>query len=167
MMQLFLNLNGKKGFTVVELLIASSIVVITLAIILLIYISTNRSFKFGQAILNSEADLRLAMDQLTKDIRQAENISPDTVTLPISGNEFVVIIPLSISNNITYALSSDKLTRTISGSTSRLIAVDVSEVEVSVITGNTVTITLSSTKTVFDNPHTRTLTSKVTMRNKE
>ncbi len=166
-MQLFLNINGKKGFTIVELLIASSIALITLAIVLLIYVSTNRSFRFGQSTLNSEADLRLAMDQLTKDIRQAENISPATATLPISGDEFTVIIPSFISDDIIYALSSNKLIRTISGSTSRLMAVDVSEVEVSVITGNTVTITLSSTKTVFNNPHTRTLTSKVTMRNKE
>ncbi len=150
----------KKGFTVIELLIASSIALITLAVVLLIYVSTNRSFKFGQANLNSEADLRLAMDWLTRDIRQAEdlNLSGDTVT---------IIMPSFVSDDIIYTFSSNKLKRAISGSTFRTIAVDVSEVEVSVITDDTVIITLSSTKTVFNNPHTRTLTSKVTMRNKE
>ena len=147
----------KKGFTLVELLIASSIVLVTLAVVGLIYVSTNRSFKFGQATLNSEADLRLAMDWLTKDIRQAEN-------LVLSGDTVTVIMPSSISDDIIYTLSSNKLERAISGSTPRTIAVDISEV--SIVTDDTVAITLSSTKTVFNNPHTRTITSKVTMRNK-
>jgi len=164
-MKLFLNINEKKGVTAVELLIASSIVLVILAVVTLIYISTNRSFKFGQANLNFEADLRLAMDWLTRDIMQAENISPATVTLPISGDEFTVIMPSSICDDIIYALSSNKLQRTISGSAPKTIIGDVNEVEISVVTGDTVAITLSSTKTIFNNPHTRTLTSKVTMRN--
>ena len=156
----------KKGFTLVELLIASSIVLVTLAVVGLIYVSTNRSFKFGQATLNSEADLRLAMDWLTKDIRQAESISPDTVTLKASGDTVTIEIPPSASNDIIYTLSGNKLERAIIGSTPRTIAVDISEVGVSIVTDDTVAITLSSTKTIFNNSYTRTITSKVAMRNK-
>jgi len=162
-MKLFLNINEKKGVTAVELLIASSIVLVILAVVTLIYISTNRSFKFGQVNLNFEADLRLAMDWLTRDIMQAESISPATVTLPISGDEFTVISP--ICDDIVYALSSNKLQRRISGSTPKTIIGDVNEVEISVVTGDTVAITLSSIKTIFGKEHQRTLTSKVTMRN--
>jgi len=148
----------KKGFTLIEFLIASSIVLVTLAVVGLIYVSTNRSFKFGQATLNSEANLRLAMDWLTRDIMQAEDLvsSGDTVT---------VIMPSSISDDIIYTLSSNKLERAISGSTPKTIIEAVSEVKVSIVTDATVAITLSSTRTVFDQEHQRTLTSKVTMRN--
>ena len=154
-----INEMQKKGFTLVELLIASSIALITLAVVALIYVSTNRSFKFGQITLNSDADLRVAMDWLTKDIRQAKN-------LVLSGDTVTIEVPPSVSNDIIYTFSSNKLQRTISGSTPRTIAVDISEVGVSIVTDDTVAITLSSTKTVFNNPHTRTLTSEVTMRNK-
>lgn len=150
----------RKGFSVVELLIAAAIGLIVLSTISIIYFSSSRSYTFGQTKLQSEANLRLAMDWITRDMRAAENLSPDTVTLTIPTDTVTIIIPLGngSEDNINYDFSDNRLRRNqkpiapVSMHLSRLST-----------TADTVTITLSSTT----GDTTRTLTNKVTMRNAE
>ena len=151
-----------KGFSIVELLIAAGLVVLILGIVGLVYVSSNRSFKYGQTALDTEADLRLAMDWITRDIRKAESIS-------ISGSTVTVVIPPQVASEdvvYTYDPDEEKLVRT-QGSSSRTIVSCISQPQVSIITDNTVAITLSSTKTILGKQYQRILTSKVTMRNAE
>lgn len=142
-----------RGFTIVELLIASGIVLIILAIVGLIYVSSDRSFRFGQSALNSEADLRLAMDWLTRDIRAASVLetSGATVTLTIPSE--------SGDTTVYYTWGTDKLIRTAEGETRPIALVSM---DPPIINGCTVTITLRP----VTGATSRTLTSQITMRNK-
>ena len=146
-----------KAFTVVELLIAAGISLIILSIVFFIYIGAEKSFKFGQATLNTEANLRLAMDWLTRDIRAAKSISPDTVTLTIPPDTVTLTIPAETGDTtVSYSFDSGKLIRSKGGS--RPIA----PVSVSINhpTSSTVTIVLHPPES-----STPVLSSMVTMRN--
>lgn len=150
------NKERLKGFTLVELLVASGVTIIVLAVVGLVYVSSNRGFKFGRAALESEADLRLAMDWITRDIREAEEIN-------ISGGTVTLQMPSSVcSGPVVYVWNEDKsqLTRA-QGSSAKLIVNSLTKFDVS--TGDTVAITLSSVKPQLNKE--RILTSKVTLRN--
>jgi len=150
-----------QGFTIVELLIASGIALIILAIVGFMYVSSERSFKFGQTVLNSEADLRLAMDWLVRDIRAAKSISPDTVTLTIPPDTVTLTISLESGDTVvdyTFDSGKNQLMRTVEGESRPIAPVSVS---IDPPSGYTVTITLHPAT----GDTTRTLTSKITMRN--
>lgn len=146
------------GFSVIELLIAAAIGLIVLSMVSIIYFSSSRSYTSGQTKLQSEANLRLAMDYITRDMRAAESLSPDTVTLTIPTDTVTITIPLAddSEDNINYDFSDNRLRRNekpiapVSMHLSRLST-----------TANTVTITLYSTT----GDTTRALTTAVHMRN--
>jgi len=146
---------SSEGFSLIELLIAAAVAIIVLGIVGLVYVSSERSFRFGRAAIESEADLRLAMDWLIRDIREAQSlsISDDTVTLQIP--------PYIASDDVVYVRTDDnKLIRS-QGTSTKVIITDLTEFDIS--TDDTVSITLSSIKPRLR--ERRILTSKVTMRN--
>ncbi|MBE0478996.1 hypothetical protein IBX65_07780 [Candidatus Aerophobetes bacterium] len=65
---------NKKGLTLVELLIGCGIALVILMAVGFVYVSSDRSLRFGREVIRSEADLRLAMDWLVRDIREAEQL---------------------------------------------------------------------------------------------
>ena len=143
-----------KGFAVVELLIASALALIVLVMGILVYISSDRSYSFGQAAIRTEANLRLAMDWLTRDIRQAENIN-------VSGDTVTLAMPPSVSPvSVAYTCTNNQLIRS-EGASTKLIMTDITQFEIS--TGDTVAITLSSIRPRLNEEHQ--LVSKVTLRN--
>jgi len=147
-----------KAFTVVELLIAAGISLIILSIVFFIYISAEKSFKFGQDTLNTEANLRMAMDWLTRDIRAAKSISPDTVTLTIPPDTVTLTIPAEAEDttvSVSYSFNSGKLIRR--GRPIASVSVSINHP-----TGSTVTIVLHPPES-----STPALSSMVTMRNAE
>jgi len=77
-----MNKKGKniKGLTIVELLIAAGVGLILLGVLGFIYIASDRSFKFGKDNIKIESELRLAMDWVTKDLREAKNANYDPGT---------------------------------------------------------------------------------------
>jgi len=155
-----LSWRQQEGFSIVELLIAAAIGLIALGMVSTLYFTSNRSFTFGQTRLQSEADLRLAMDWITRDMRAAKELVPNTVTLTIPTDAVTIAIPLGdgSEDNINYDFSDNQLRRNqkpiapVSMHLSRLST-----------TADTVTITLCSTT----GDTNRTLTTKVTMRNAE
>ena len=139
----------RKGFSVVELLITAAIGLIALGMVSTLYFTSNRSFTSGQTSLHSEADLRLAMDWIARDAREAESI--DTVALQVFLD----------GKTITFGFEDNQLTRTVSGEPTRPIGpVTIDSLNAS---GSTVMITL---RPVVGDTN-RTLTTKVTMRNAE
>lgn len=143
-----------QGFAVFELLVAAAIALIVLVMGIIVYVGSDRSFRFGQQAISSEADLRLAMDWVTRDIRGAEDIT-------ISGDTVTLEMPSAVSSDdVVYVWSGNQLTRN-KGSSSKVIVADIIQFDIS--TGDTVAITLSSIKPRLNKAHQ--LTSKVTMRN--
>lgn len=143
-----------QGFAVFELLVASAIALIVLVMGIIVFVGSDRSFRFGQQAISSGADLRLAMDWITRDIRGAEDIaiSGDTVTLTMP--------PLVSPGDVVYVWSDNQLTRS-EGGNSKVIVTDITQFDISA--GDTVAITLASIKPRLNKEHQ--LTSKVTMRN--
>lgn len=148
---------NKKGFTIVELILASVVALIILGIGALIYLSSQKSFKMGTKALSTQASLRLAMDWLTRDIREAKNltVSGDTVTLIIPSQSGDITVQYSQEN-----YSNKDYLKRIEDATSRYIAPVSIITPIPVTTNHTVTIVLHST----EDP-TQILTSEVTMRN--
>jgi len=151
---------GKQpaGFSVVELLIATAIGLIVLGMVSVIYFSSSRSYTSGQTKLQSEADLRLAMDYITRDMRAAESLSPDTVTLTIPTDTVTITIPLGSGSEdtIDYDFSDNRLRRN-----QKPIASVSMHLARSSTTDDTVTISLHSTT----GDTTQALTTAVHMRN--
>ena len=146
------------GFSVIELLIAAAIGLIVLSMVSIIYFSSSRSYTSGQTKLQSEANLRLAMDYITRDMRAAESLSPNTVNLIIPTDTVTITIPLAndSEDNINYDFSDNRLTRN-----EKPIAPVSMRLARPSTTANTVTITLYSTT----GDTTRALTTAVHMRN--
>ncbi len=143
-----------QGFAVFELLVASAVALIVLVMGIIVFVGSDRSFRFGQQAISSEADLRLAMDWVRRDIRGAEDIA-------ISGNTVTLTMPPLVSlGNIVYIWSGNQLTRS-EGINSKVIVTDITQFDISA--GDTVAITLASIKPRLNKEHQ--LTSKVTMRN--
>ena len=158
-MELPKNRTSRKiqGLTIVELLIASAIALIVLALVGLIYVASDKSFRFGEDVLDSEANLRLAMDWMTKDIRGASDLS-------ISGDTVFLTIPsASGQTTIAYQCENNKLKRTVgdTGDTRTIARVSMDPSSDIARSDSTVTIVLHATagNTI------RSLTSQVTMRN--
>ena len=152
-----MNKKGKniKGLTIVELLIAAGVGLILLGVLGFIYIVSDRSFKFGKDNIKIESELRLAMDWVTKDLREAKNANYDPGT-----GTFTITLPQESGGvNIDYTFSGGYLTRKYDAELPRKIA-SVSFFDEPSISGPTVTVTLKS-----QNDATKTLTSQVTMRN--
>ena len=148
-----------QGLTIVELLIASAIALIILALVGLIYVASDKSFRFGENVLDSEADLRLAMDWMTKDVRGAADLS-------ISGDTVFLTIPsASGQTTIAYQCENNKLKRTVvdTGDTRTIASVSMNPSSDIVVDNFTVTITLHNTA----GNSVRSLTSQITMRNKD
>jgi len=158
-MELPKNRTSRKiqGLTIVELLIASAIALIILALVGLIYVTSDKSFRFGEDVLGSEADLRLAMDWVTKDVRGAADLS-------ISGDTVFLTIP-SESGQITiaYWCEDNQLKRKLvdTGETRTIARVSMDPSSDIARSDSTVTIVLHATagNTI------RSLTSQITMRN--
>jgi len=157
-----LSWRQQEGFSIVELLIAAAIGLIALGMVSTLYFTSNRSFTFGQTRLQSEADLRLAMDWITRDMRAAESLSPDTVTLTIPTDTVTIIIPLGdgSEDNINYDFSDSDNRLRRNQKPIAPVSMHLSRLST---TADTVTITLCSTT----GDTNRTLTTKVTMRNAE
>jgi len=146
------------GFSVIELLIATAIGLIVLSMVSIIYFSSSRSYTSGQTKLQSEANLRLAMDYITRDMRAAESLSPNTVALTIPTDTVTITIPLAddSEDTIDYDFSDNRLRRN-----EKPIAPVSMHLSKLSTTANTVTITLYSTT----GDTTRALTTAVHMRN--
>jgi prepilin-type N-terminal cleavage/methylation domain-containing protein len=112
--------NGKKGFTLVELLVSISIfavvMVVSMGSILLI-LNSNRKSEAIRSVLDN---LGSTMDDMTRSMRFGTNYhcgSSGTLTLPqncLAGDTSVTILDSS-GTQITYKLSNGRIARTIGG----------------------------------------------------
>lgn len=146
---------SRRGFSVVEIIIASFIALVVLLVIGLVYVTSERSFKFGRDAVMVDEELRGVMDLVLKDMREAEQVikSDDTVTL---------VIPSDVaSSNVVYVYLPEEERLERHEATSQTVASNITYFDVQA--GTTVTVTISSIRPWLEEP--RTLTSKVTLRN--
>ncbi|MBC7189763.1 hypothetical protein H5U35_06075 [Candidatus Aerophobetes bacterium] len=147
---------SNRGFSVVEIIIAFFIALIILFVIGVVYVTSERSFRFGRDAVMVDEELRGVMDLMVKDMREAEQVtkSDDTVTL---------VIPSDVaSEDIVYVyVPEEKRLERHKGAISQTVASNIIYFDIE--PGTTVTVTISSTRPWLEEP--RTLSSKVTLRN--
>ena len=85
--------SGIKGFTLIELQLASMIALIILSAIIALYIFSWRSFTIGNAFLDVYANSRNASGWLTRDIRSASQVAPSHGSYTTTDNSIVLMVP--------------------------------------------------------------------------
>ncbi|PYS97484.1 MAG: hypothetical protein DMF50_00385, partial [Acidobacteria bacterium] len=69
---------GDRGFSLIEMLVASAIFAIAAAVAFILYSSAQKSYKAGETFSDQQQATRVAFDRMTSDIRLAGfNTNPD------------------------------------------------------------------------------------------
>jgi prepilin-type N-terminal cleavage/methylation domain-containing protein len=70
--------NGERGFSLVEMLVASAVFAIVAAVVFIFYTAAQRSYKSGENFSEQQQSTRVAFDRMISDIRLAGfNTNPD------------------------------------------------------------------------------------------
>jgi prepilin-type N-terminal cleavage/methylation domain-containing protein len=174
--------NPKRGFTLMEVLVAVSIAVFTLAVIISLYLASQQSFTMGTTFLEVHGGARVAMDWMVKDIRwatQASTPAIDELSLEIpsiDGSGDIIDIDNTF-DYITYQLNATdptRLERTVNADAlssrvdeTRIIANNVSSITFN-SSGSNIAIALTTSRTVLGGRTLQeTLNSTVELRNRE
>ncbi len=82
-----------KGFTLLELQVASAIALITLSAVLALYLFSWRSFTIGNPLLDVYSNSRNASGWLTRDIRCAAQVVSSHGSYTTTDNSIVLMVP--------------------------------------------------------------------------
>lgn len=104
----------EAGLTVIELSITMGILLIVMGALLGVFASAQRTQAFATNRSETLDEMRLAMDQMTKDIRQATAIDASSGASRIEMDTYV----LGTTEHVIYEASGTTLTRSIGASTS-------------------------------------------------
>jgi predicted PurR-regulated permease PerM len=110
----------------VELTLTLSLLTIVLVSMLTIFMSVQRSTAFVQNRSQALDEMRLVIDQMTKEIRQATSVSASSTSSMLDMQTYV----LGVSKHIVYQASATGLTRTVNGGTTQLLAKDLASFNV-------------------------------------
>ena len=171
-----------------EVLIAASIGVAMMSAVLFVFIRGNQMFVFDSCYLDTQKNVRLALDNISQDTRRAKDVVSTAIgSIPASTPLQLVLEVSSIdalgdtiagSNDyFMYALNGTTLEKTtwITTGSSRTpgtknISSNISSLAFGYFptpAGATrTTISITSTATVMNKTHTRTLSTSVKLRNK-
>ena len=88
-----------KGFTLVEIQVASAIVLMVLSAVFAMYLFSWRSFTIGNTLLDVYSNSRNASGWLTRDIRCAAQVIPSYSSYATTDNSIVLMVPSIDENN--------------------------------------------------------------------
>ena len=177
-------MQGEKGFTLAEMLVAMVVAGLVMTAAYATYSTQSRSYKTNEAVTALQQNLRSAMYHLERELRMAgynptvsmttsfgfTNIDADTVTFTMDSNGNGV---LDTTETITYARNAtdNTLTRN-AGAGAQPLALDITAFALVYINENgAVAGTANDVRavnvslTANDGNHTRTLTTRVRCRN--
>lgn len=184
------NFTNFQGFTIMEVIIAASIGIVVLSAVLFLFIRGNQMFIFDSRYLDTQKNVRLVLDNISQDTRRAGDVVSSAIgSVPASTLQQLVLEVSSIDasgNPITgsndyfrYTLNSttsvlEKTTWAAVGSTrtsgTQNISLNISNLAfgyLPTLAGATrITISITSTATVMNKTHTKTLNTSVKLRNK-
>jgi len=157
---------AEAGFGLLELVITVALLGVVLGALLTVFESVQRSAAFVQNRSEALDSMRVVVDEMTKEIRQATSVSPSSTASMIDMNTYV----LGISKHIVYQASGSTLTRSVQGGAAvavqtRLTSTDLFTYTDSVSNVELVALTLSVNP--LNRPDTTlVLTSEVRLRNR-
>ena len=158
----------KKGFTLVEILIVVVVFSLIVQAIFAVFNIGRDTFFSSTGCLQLQQGLRLAMDGMTREIRQS-TASDISITSGGSGIDFKVPIditstPITKSDTISYNLNSNQIIREHPAGTQKVIANDISALSFSK-SGSQIAIDITASKTIKQRTYTLDLKEKVQLRN--
>jgi type II secretory pathway component PulJ len=151
-----------------EVVVTSALLMLVVASMLTLFNGVQKTAAREQSRSETNDQLRLAMERLAKDIRQADAVRAGSTTSTIDLDTFASGVP----TRVTWAVSGATLTRAVDGGTPITIVERVQQAEAFTYTPTitdptVVTITLVAKPLKFSaDPVTVTLTSEVTLRNR-
>ena len=175
------------GFTIMEILIAASIGIVVMSAVLFLFIRGNQMFVFDSRYLDTQKNVRLVLDNISQDTRRAGDVVSTAIgSVPASTLQQLVLQvssidasgnPIGGSNDyFRYTLNGTNLEKTtwVFGGTrtpgTKNISSNISNLAfgyLPTLAGATrLTISITSTATVMNKTHTKTLNTSVKLRNK-
>jgi hypothetical protein len=141
-----------------------SLLTIVLVSLLTIFMSVQRSTAFVQNRSEALDQMRLVIDQMTKEIRQATYISPNSIASRIEMTTYV----MGVSKTVVYQASTS-LTRRVNGGTTQILADHLASTNVFTYTDSVFSVQLVGMKLQvhprFRPDTTLVLTSEARLRN--
>jgi len=170
MRSLFRRISAREeGFTLVELVMAMMIFSIALAAMLTLFSGVERTAARQASRAEVNDQIRVAMDRLTKDLRQAETVRAGSSVSLLDMDTYIN----GVEHRVTYAISGTDLTRSVDGATAitmleRLQSTTLYAYSPDVSDPSVVTITLISRPERYSGDVVAvTLTSEVQLRNRK
>lgn len=164
-----------KGFTLLEVLITCAILgIVTVGILAALNVS-NMSWNTDSALLDLQAQTRLAMDVVTRESRQSSPDQPGReMNISDSGASIDFYIP-EIADAISYNLSNETMTREYPPGTIRFVANNITNLTFCCVGGNwpcsdcanssILQISIKSAKVAQGRPLSFNLSEQVKLRN--
>ena len=115
-----------------------SLLTIVLVSLLTIFTSVQRSTAFVQNRSEALDEMRLVIDQMTKEIRQATSVSVGSTSSRIDMQSYV----LGVSKHIVYQASATGLTRSVNGGSAQILAKDLASFDVFTYTDSVTSVQL-------------------------
>ena len=101
------NRVGSSGFTIIELLISLTIMVIIIGVIFSFFIFNMKSFKKGEDLSIVQSDVRMAAAYVTEELRNVNNVSLTLSTLPNALDTSLLHTKFASVNNATFLIKQE------------------------------------------------------------
>jgi prepilin-type N-terminal cleavage/methylation domain-containing protein len=111
--------SAESGFTLIELSVTMMLLLVVVGSLLGVFEAVQRTAGFTQARVESTDQMRLAIERLTKELRQATSITTTSSASSLDMQTFVN----GVATHVVYAASGSTFSRT-SGSTTTVVLTD-------------------------------------------
>lgn len=156
----------ESGFTLIEMVMSVSLLLVVMASILGIFQVVQRQSAFVKDRSEALDEMRIAVDRMTKEIRQASIVQPDSTASRLEMTTYV----LGVEKDIVYEAVGEELTRSVDGGSEVVLQEDLNDVNIFSYTGDTGGVIQVVSLTINVHPErtpdtTLVLTSEVRLRN--
>ncbi|HXJ84234.1 MAG TPA: prepilin-type N-terminal cleavage/methylation domain-containing protein [Candidatus Methylomirabilis sp.] len=115
------RLCNARGFTLAELVVASAVIVLVMAGVLVVQQQGQQAYLLGASRVETQQNARVALDLMTRELRSATSITSLTNCDGSSSPDITFSDQNSPANTIRYSLSGSTLNRTVNGTTTALV----------------------------------------------
>lgn len=112
----------EEGFSLVELVVTLTLLLVVVGAVLGVFESVQRSAAFVEARSEALDSMRLVMDSMTKEIRQATVVDPASTASKLTMNTYF----LGVQKTVVYEVTGENLTRRFQGGSAQILQDNIS-----------------------------------------